>query len=74
MVVDRLAVGDGDQPSAQVVAVLELRVGAQRGQEGLLKAVVRVDPADRAPQDSEHLAGVIVEQLLERGQFGHLVD
>jgi hypothetical protein len=74
MVVDRLAVGDRHQPAAQVVVALEPRVGAQGGEKGLLKAVVGVDPADRPAQDPEHLAGVTVEQDLERGKRAHHRD
>ena len=43
----------------------EPRVGAQGGDEGLLKAVVGIDPADRAAQHAEHFARVTVEQNLE---------
>ena len=54
--------------------MLELRVGAQRGEEGLLEAVVGVDPSDRAAQHAEHFAGVPVEQSLEwRQRCGHAV-
>ena len=42
VMVDRLAVGDRQQPAAQVVGVVELRVGAQGGEEGLLEAVLGV--------------------------------
>ena len=48
MVVDRLAVGDRDQPAAQVAGVAQLRVGAQGGEEGLLEAVLGAVASDRA--------------------------
>ena len=50
--------------------MLELRVGAQGGEERLLEAVVGVDAADRSAQHAEHFAAVAVEQDLERGQGG----
>ena len=48
----------------------EPRVGPQRGDEGLLEAVVGVDAADGRSQHAEHLAGVPVEQGLERWEGG----
>ena len=74
VVVDRLAMGDRDQPAAQVAVVLQLRVGTQGGEEGLLEAVLGVGAADSPPQHRHHIGGVLVDQSLERRQLGHLVD
>ena len=74
VVVDRFAVRDRDQPAAQIAAVLQLRIGAQGGDEGLLEAVVGVAAPDRAAAYGHHLVRVLVDQGLERGQLSHLVD
>jgi hypothetical protein len=74
VMVDCLAVGDGQQPAAQVAGVAQLRVGAQRGEEGLLEAVLRIAAADGPSQDRHHLGGVLVEQGLKRGQGGQVTD
>jgi hypothetical protein len=60
VVVDRLAMGDGQQPTAQIAVVAQLRVGPQRRQEGLLEAVLGVAPADGAAQHRHHVGGVVV--------------
>jgi len=74
VVIDRLAMGDRDQPATQVPPVLQLGVGPQGGEEGLLEAVLGAGAADRSAQDGHHVARVLVDQGLERGQFAHLVD
>jgi hypothetical protein len=74
VVVDRLAVGDRDQPAAQVAVVLELRVGTQRRQERLLEAVLGALAPDRPAQHGHHLGRVLVDQDLERGQCAHHMD
>ena len=53
--------------------VLEARVGAQSGDEGLLEAVLGVVGADRRDQEPEHVGAVLVEQRLKRGKglIGH---
>jgi hypothetical protein len=53
--VDRLVVRDREQPGAQVAAVLQPGVGAQRGDEGLLEAVLGLVRADGGDQESEHV-------------------
>ena len=74
MVVDRLAVGDRQQPAAQVARVAELGIGAQRRQKGLLEAVLGSVAADGAAQDSHHRGGMLVQNGLKRRQRGHSVD
>lgn len=65
MVVDRLAVGDRQQPAAQVAIVVQLRIGPERRQKRLLEAVLRVSPADGPAQHRHHVGSVLVEQDLE---------
>jgi len=67
--IDRLAMGDRQQPAAQVTVVLELRVRPQRREEGLLKAVLGVAWTDAGDQESQHVVLMAFEQLLERGQL-----
>jgi hypothetical protein len=74
VVVDRLAVGDRQQPAAQVARVAQLRVGAQGREEGLLEAVLDAVPADGAAQDRHHGGGMLVQHGLKRGQRGHSWD
>ncbi len=74
VVIDRLAVRDRQQPAAQVAVVVQLRIGAQRRQEGLLEAVIGIGAADGAAQHGHHVPGVLVEEGLERGQGGHVMD
>jgi hypothetical protein len=74
VVVDRLAVGDRQQPAAQVVGVAEPWVGAERRQECLLEAVLGVGAADGAAQGRHHDPGVLADQCLERGESFHLTD
>ncbi len=74
VVVNRLAVGDRQKPAAQVGRRLQLGVGAQGGDEGLLEAILGVKAPDGAAQHSHHGGGVFVEQGLEGGQLGQGVD
>ena len=67
-VVDGLAVGDREQPTANVGRIPQLRVGAQGRQPRLLVAVVGVDGAHGGDQESVHVAAVRVEEGLERWQ------
>ena len=67
-VVDHLAVGDRQQPAAQVRGVAQARIGAQRREPGLLVAVVGVDRTDARDQEAVDIASMRVEQCLERGQ------
>ena len=54
VVVEGLAMGDREQPAAEVLGVAQPRVGAQGGDHRLLEHVVRVDRPDvrgEEPQD-----------------------
>ena len=66
VVVDRLAMRDREQPGAQVARVLQARVGAQGGDEGLLEAVLGVVGADGRHQEPEHVGAVLIHQRLKR--------
>ena len=48
--------------------IAQPRVGAQRGQERLLQAIVGLDGTDARHQEPMQLRGVIVDQRLEWGQ------
>ena len=65
LVVDRLAPRDGEDPGAQI-ARMRSRVGAQRGDEGLLEAVVGVGWADHPAQERPHGVEVILQEHLKR--------
>ena len=64
-----LAVRDHVQPGAEVVRVTEARIGAQRREERLLQAVLRVDRANAGDEEPMQLLRVVVDQPLERGQL-----
>jgi hypothetical protein len=64
-VVERLAVGDGQDPRARVTGP-HPRVGAHRRQERLLKAVVGGVAAHGGDQEAPHVVAVSVEEALER--------
>jgi hypothetical protein len=74
VVVDRFAMGDRDQPAAQVARVAQPRVGAQGGEERFLEAVLGVHPPDGPTQHRHHVGGVLVDQDLKWRQLSHLVD
>jgi hypothetical protein len=61
VVVEGLVSRDRHQPGPQLGAVLESGIGAKGGQKGLLKAVVRIARADRAPEEAKHRLGMRVE-------------
>ena len=69
--VERDVAGDRDHPGAQVRAVLETSVGAQRAQERLLERVVGTVAAELAAQDAEHLVAVLGVEPLERRDRRH---
>ena len=71
VIVDRFAVGDRQQPAAQISVVIELRVGPQRRQERLLKAVLGVVRPHGRDQKAEDVALVALEQLLKGRQSLH---
>lgn len=74
VMIDRFSVGDGQQPTAQVAVVFQFRISPQRRQERLLKAIFGIGATNRTTQHSHHVAGVLIEQDLERRQCGHLWD
>ena len=74
VVVDGFAVGDRQQPAAQVARVAQLWVCAQRGEERLLKAILGLAAADRAAEHRHHLSGMVVEQGLKGWQRGQVRD
>ena len=65
-----LAVGDGEQPAAQV-GVHDAWIGAQGREEGLLVSVVSLDASEETDQEVVYVGAVVVEQGLEGGQ-GHV--
>ncbi len=67
--IGRLALRDHVEPGPQVVGVAQPRIGAQRREERLLQAVLRVNGADAGDQEAMQLGGVVVDQPLERGQL-----
>jgi hypothetical protein len=69
-VVDRLTRGDGQEPAAEVRAVAQPRVGAQRRQPGLLVAVIGLEAADTGHQEAVDVAAVRIQQGLE-GRKAH---
>ena len=58
--------GDRVEPGAKVVAVAESRIGAERGHEGLLEAILGLRRADEADQKPMQLRRVRVDEPLER--------
>ena len=67
--VGRLALRDGVQPCAQVVGGAKSWIGAKRGHEGLLEAVLGVRRADPRHEEPMELGGVGVDQRLERREL-----
>jgi hypothetical protein len=63
--VDRLALRDPQQPGAQVVRPLQARIGPQRGDPGLLEAVIGLHGADARHEEAIHVALVGLEQRLK---------
>jgi hypothetical protein len=68
-VVERLARRDRQDPPPQVVGVPQARIGAQRRQERLLEAVVRVVRADGRVQETVDVGPVLLEEARERRQL-----
>src|SRR6266545_3345279 len=68
VLVDRDPAGDRVRPCAKVLAVTELRVGAQRAEERLLKGVLGARPAESAHQEREDLLAVLFVEALEGRQ------
>ena len=58
---------DREHPGAQVLAVLEPAVGAERPQERLLERVLGPIGAEPTAEKPEHLAAVLLVEALERG-------
>ena len=73
--IDRLAMGDGEDPGAKVAIVLQAGVGAEGGDEGLLERILGVVGADGGHEETEHVRAMLVEQVLKGGEglrIGHL--
>ena len=68
MEVDRLVLGDPEQPRAQVVATAQLRIGPQGGDPGLLEAVVRLAGPGAGDAEAVHVSAVLVEESLKGRQ------
>ena len=66
--VDRLVVRDRQQPRPRRGVRAQPRVGAQRGEEGLLEAVLGRLGADHRSQRAPDVVAVSVEQDLEGGE------
>ena len=69
--VDREPGGDRQHPGAQVLAVLEPVVGAERAQERLLESVLGRLPAHPLAEEAEDDVAVLDVETLERGDRGH---
>ena len=63
--VDRLVVGDRQQPGTRRGVGAQTRVGAQCREKGVLEAVLRRLHPDHRPQRAPHRVAVLVEQDLE---------
>ena len=63
--VDRLAPGDRECPRPEVRLGGQVGVGAQRGEAGLLEAVLGVVRADDRCQKAQELGGVTIEEGLK---------
>src|SRR3712207_8377236 len=61
--IDRLVVGDRDQPPPEVAARPQVGIGAQRRQEGLRPGVVRLDPIEQG-RSEEHTSELQSRQYL----------
>jgi hypothetical protein len=48
--------------------VAESRIGAERGHEGLLEAILGIRRSDEADEEPMQLGGMRLDQRLERGQ------
>ena len=64
--VDRLPVGDSDQPGLHVGVFREFGEGAESGQESIGPGVVGVDRADHDPADAQNSLAVLGDDALER--------
>jgi hypothetical protein len=68
--VDHESGGDGQNPGAQVLAMVEPVVGAERAQERLLERILGCLAAQPAAQEAEDHVAVPDVEALERGD-GH---
>jgi hypothetical protein len=64
--VERLAVRDREDPRTQIRARPEPWVGSQRGDEGLLKAVLCLAGSDACHQEAPDGLALGIEKALER--------
>ena len=72
--VDRLAVGDRQQPRPHVAVGSEPGIRPQRGDERLLPVVLGVGRPDQAAQQPQHRRSVLVEHGLERREGHALIN
>jgi hypothetical protein len=66
-----LAMGDRIQPGPQVLAVAQAWIGPQRGDQGVLQAVLRQVGSDAPHQEAMQLGDVVVDQAL-KGRQAHM--
>jgi hypothetical protein len=59
-------VGDREEPPAKVRGIAKARIGAKRGDERLLEAVVGIDRSDARDEKPVNVLAVGVEERLER--------
>jgi class 3 adenylate cyclase len=69
--IERLAVGDGDEPPAHVAARSQIGVGAHGGDEGVGPGVVGVVGTEQGATDPPHHGAVLGDDVLER-LHGHI--
>jgi hypothetical protein len=73
-VVDRLVVGDRQQPGTRCRVRSQPGIGAQRGEERFLEAVLGSVDADHRAQGAPDVLAVALKQILEgRETVGHSV-
>ena len=68
-VIGRLAVRDRVEPGAQVLGVAEGGIGAKRGHERLLEAILGFGRPDAGHEEAVQLGGVGVDERFERRQM-----
>jgi len=71
--VDGLAVRDRDEPRFDVGGIRQVRVGAQRGEEGFRPGVIGVVHAEEHSAHAQHRVPVLRHDLLERLLHGRLI-
>src|ERR1035437_441206 len=71
VLVNGLALGNGDQPGLYVGRGIHRRVGAQRSQEGLRPSILCLVVAQDRAADPQHRWPVLRDDVLERDQNRH---